>query len=279
MSVIVSIPAFPNLKEERDILLFLPLYTTILARGSTQPLPITDNLVDPLALSLRYLPKTQNSLENVLTAIMNFSNRINQDTRLTVPVLKVLEMVDPSKCGGDDQFDTDVIVLSIAANCLFELKKTAQAVATSKFVFKWAERFTSLGEEKDEKVVKGYLALVLCGVAYVSKNVGKTIQVEWDEVLRILEEFAAFQKNCGALDEIGQRRLVDAMDVIEEIQNEKNEEKGKEKSEHKMEISEEKSDQRDEKRLKVEEENKGKERKLQRRMSFDSLTLNEIDCY
>ncbi|BFU22529.1 hypothetical protein KM1_074260 [Entamoeba histolytica HM-3:IMSS] len=273
MNVIVSLPKLPHCDNEKDLLLFLPLYTTVLARGSTQPLPVVDDLMTPITLCLNHLPSTLQPLTEILAAIMNYSNRITQDTFLTIPIMNVLTKIHQNMFSSDDWFDIRVLLLSIAANALYELKKTAIALVKSNLLEEYCQEFGHLGDTKEDKIMKGYLAVVICGFVFVDQECAKRVQLEWEELLGLLEEFAAFQQNCGAMDETSQRRLIDAMEVIEKIVDTKT------ASTFEIPVKR-KSSSLKSKGIDLPQEDNGKEEILKEsRMSFDSLSLNDIDCY
>ncbi|KAL7720746.1 Uncharacterized protein QTN25_001968 [Entamoeba marina] len=264
LNVIVSLPSLNALKvNSDDSKIIIEPYSTVLARGSTQPFHIVDDLRTPLHVALQLLPSTT-SLMSVLTAIMNYSNTQHSDALLAAPISDALTLINMNNINTDDCFDVRVLQLSIAANALFELKKSAQVVVRTKVLESCCEEFLNLGNQKEELILKGYLALVICGVVYVDQSAISRVNMDWNVVLSILEEFAAFQCNCGALDETGKKRLVDAMEVIEGIIDSKT----TPAQSPKKPVTPPLDDQ----------DRKSDSKKTQR-MSFDSFSLNEIDCY
>lgn len=329
MNVIVSLPRLPKCTSDDDLLMMLPLYTNVILRGSTQPIPCVDDMITPIDICIKHLPKTLQPLTDMLGAVMNYSNNAAQDNILIQPIMKILLELKKEMFSVEDWFDIRVLMLSICANGLYELNKTANVLSQNKVLLQeYVNEYNSLSNdllndnnlnnnnnynnndenkmieenenennnvtEKDNKILKSYLAVVICGFVMVNNNCRTEINVNWSELLELLEEFAAFQSNCGIMDETSQRRLIDAMETIEKLvdgsQNDSHSNsshssisissKGLNNSKNFMnntiEVDMESESEDDDGFIQPKQK---KTNKSVRGMSIDSTNLDDIDCY
>ena len=323
MNVIVSLPRLPKCENTDDLLMMLPLYTNVILRGSTQPIPCVDDLITPIDICIKYLPKTIQPLTDMLGAVMNYSNNAAQDAILIQPIMKILTELKKEMFTIEDWFDIRVLMLSICANGLYELNKTATILSQNKTLLQeYVDEYNSLtfdvtnennnininnndededkmieenignqneNVDKDRKILKSYLAVVICGFVMINNQCQKEINVNWSELLELLEEFAAFQSNCGIMDETSQRRLIDAMETIEKLidanhsvshsnsstSNNSNSQKIQPMYNKTIEIDMESESEDEDGFIQP----KQKKNKSVRGMSIDSTNLDDIDCY
>ena len=217
MDAVVSLPPLPDTSAE-NLRLLLPVYADVLLHGSTQPLPVVDDFRRPVALAVGQLPAAPAPFVTLLTALTNSTNAPQLDAALGPAVLTALD-VPGERVPEAERFDVFVLQLSVAANALYELPKTGALVARHAFVRRAAAVFAAPADTTEEKVVRGYAAVVLSGAVAKNPRV-QSCGVAWADVMQTLEEFAAFQHACGAMDETSQRRLVESMESLERLTSE-----------------------------------------------------------